>query len=270
MKLSLPTDSTVRKSYPLFRGLFGYFAAALGGVAHHSFVNNEKHNPGEPMHHARGKSTDHADCIVRHTVDIGDMLAAWGRADGSVTASQILVEANALAWRALAWSQELHEQFGDAPLPWSAWLPEPPAPAPGAFAASHSVRDYQHARDTGAILPPLRDRDDLGHESVPELMRVPEALERCLWPADESVPELGRWIEPEGQPVCVEGCLWPPGHKSFCRTVDDPVPAEVLQRGQCPAGYAGLPGELSPRCALVAGHDGGHSFDSGPFRGHTN
>jgi hypothetical protein len=129
VKMSLPTDSAVRKKYPMFRGCLAYFAAALAGVARVSMVANEKHNPGEEMHHARGKSNDHADCIVRHLMDVGDIYALLEREkDGPTTGNPFLEEVNRgrraallneadqLAWRALALSQELHEQFGGAPL----------------------------------------------------------------------------------------------------------------------------------------------------------
>lgn len=114
--LTLPTDSTERKNFPLWRGLWRYFPAALAGVAKHSKAGNDKHNPGEEMHHARGKSMDHEDCILRHLMDLGDMLALWDA--GSAVrpgVETVLTEVNALAWRALALSQELHERFG-APL----------------------------------------------------------------------------------------------------------------------------------------------------------
>ena len=119
--MTLPTDSELRKEYPLYRGLLAYFPAALAGVAYHSKKGNDKHNPGDPIHHARGKSSDHEDCIVRHLVDLGDLLA-----EPFPDAQAILTEASALAWRALALSQELHENFGDAPLAPGAWLPDEP------------------------------------------------------------------------------------------------------------------------------------------------
>ncbi len=125
MNATLPTDSAERKQVPIVSGCLDYFPAALAGVARISHAGNQKHNPGEPLHHARGKSTDHADCIVRHLIDLQGLLAAWGRpsiAERSVTAPEILAEASALAWRALAMSQELHERFG-APLAPGARLP---------------------------------------------------------------------------------------------------------------------------------------------------
>ncbi len=73
----LPEDSAERKTYPLYRGLFRYFPRALAAVARHSYVNNEKHNPGEPMHWAREKSADHADCLLRHALEGEWLPAAW-------------------------------------------------------------------------------------------------------------------------------------------------------------------------------------------------
>ena len=114
-KLTLPIDSTQRKEFPLFRGCLRYFPAALAGVARTSKLGNDKHNPGEEMHHARAKSSDHADCILRHLVDAEDMLSALNRGDTTVNPQNILNEVNQMAWRALALSQQIHENFG-APL----------------------------------------------------------------------------------------------------------------------------------------------------------
>lgn len=118
-KQTLPTDSAERKEMPLFEGCLAYFPAALAGVALHSKRGNDKHNPGEPLHHARGKSMDHADCVVRHLMDLADLGARAKRLREPVPphfAAEILDEANALAWRALALAQELHEVYGGAPL----------------------------------------------------------------------------------------------------------------------------------------------------------
>lgn len=100
----LPTDSAKRKTYPMFSGLLAYFPDALAAVANVSYLGNEKHNPGEPLHHARGKSMDHADCIVRH-------LSNHGGFDGDVR------ESAAMAWRALALLQEELERDLNLPLP---------------------------------------------------------------------------------------------------------------------------------------------------------
>jgi len=114
--MTLPTDSKERKEYPLFRGVLRYFPAALAGIARISKIGNDKHNPGQELHHDRNKSLDHGDCILRHLVDTEDLLAALDRGELSrERADAVLSEANQLAWRALAFSQELHERFG-APL----------------------------------------------------------------------------------------------------------------------------------------------------------
>jgi hypothetical protein len=115
MKLTLPTDSNERKDYPLFRGCLRYFPSALAGVAKTSKAGNDKHNPGEEMHHAREKSMDHGDCIIRHLLDTEDLLAALNRNESHVTEQDVLNEVNQMVWRALAFSQLVHERFG-APL----------------------------------------------------------------------------------------------------------------------------------------------------------
>ncbi len=100
----LPTESAARKTYPMCTGLLEYFPDALAAVANVSFEGNEKHNPGEPLHHARGKSMDHADCIIRHLLNRGGF-------DGKIR------ESAAMAWRALALLQEELERDLDLPLP---------------------------------------------------------------------------------------------------------------------------------------------------------
>jgi hypothetical protein len=100
----LEASSSDRKKYPMARGLLDYFPDALAEVSKVSYMGNEKHNPGQPMHHSRGKSSDHADCIMRH-------LAGRGKFDGEIR------ESAALAWRALALLQEELEEEYNLPLP---------------------------------------------------------------------------------------------------------------------------------------------------------
>lgn len=115
IKTTLPTDSAERKNHPVSSGCLRYFPAALAGIAKTSTLGNDKHNPGEELHHDRSKSRDHGDCIIRHLMDVEDLLAALNRENADVTQQDILNEVNQMAWRALAFSQELHERFG-APL----------------------------------------------------------------------------------------------------------------------------------------------------------
>jgi hypothetical protein len=131
MKTTLPTDSTVRKSYGLARYCDNYFPAALAGIALHSFVSGAKHTNGVPMH-KRWLSNDHADCVRRHLMDMADFEAALDRmAPGAPSQCReqlvrlLLDEANALAWRACALSQVLHEKYGGAPLAPAAVLTDP-------------------------------------------------------------------------------------------------------------------------------------------------
>jgi hypothetical protein len=92
-------------------GLLDYFPDALALVAHVSYRGNQKHNPGEPTHWARGKSTDHADCILRHLTERGT-----NDPEGIPHSAQ-------LAWRALALLQEELEAERKLPLPRGARAP---------------------------------------------------------------------------------------------------------------------------------------------------
>ena len=58
-----------RKQRPLYSGLMRYFPDALMEVAHLSYIGNEQHNKGEPLHWAREKSDDHLDCMARHLLE---------------------------------------------------------------------------------------------------------------------------------------------------------------------------------------------------------
>jgi hypothetical protein len=100
---STPADSARRKGMPLFSGFLMYFPDACLAVAEHSRKNNDKHNPGQPLHWSKGKSSDHADCVARHLVDIGPNWDAVDPENGSL-------HAIALAWRALALLQTVLER----------------------------------------------------------------------------------------------------------------------------------------------------------------
>ncbi len=71
--MTLTTDKTQRKNTPMFSGLLAYFPDALAEVARVSEAGSRQHHPGEPLHWDKSKSTDHADCIVRHLVDSGTL-----------------------------------------------------------------------------------------------------------------------------------------------------------------------------------------------------
>lgn len=60
--------SKERKGEPIYSGCLMYFPDALAAVARVSVAGNEKHNPGQPLHWARGKSTDQLDASVRHHI----------------------------------------------------------------------------------------------------------------------------------------------------------------------------------------------------------
>ena len=99
-----PSDVKSRKEFPVFTGAVMYFPRALAAVSHVSFVGNEQHNPGEPLHWARGKSTDQLDAALRHIMEysIGETFDDKGY--------HVLAQA---AWRVLA-ELELHLEAAEA------------------------------------------------------------------------------------------------------------------------------------------------------------
>lgn len=61
----------------MFSGLLQYFPSALAAIARHSYLGNEKHNPGTALHWDRAKSGDEADACVRHLMEGDYQGAAW-------------------------------------------------------------------------------------------------------------------------------------------------------------------------------------------------
>tara|TARA_R110002020_G_scaffold433062_1_gene643126 strand:- start:25 stop:456 length:432 start_codon:yes stop_codon:yes gene_type:complete len=96
-----PTNLTSqeRKDTPVFSGVLRYFPKAMFELARLSKAGNDKHNPGQPLHWARGKSTDHGDCIIRHQIEAGMI----DPDDGFPHDSKV-------AWRALAQLEEYLEE----------------------------------------------------------------------------------------------------------------------------------------------------------------
>lgn len=83
-------DAEERKAQPVCTGVFDYFPDALLEVARVSKIGNDQHNPGQPLHWAKEKSTDEADALLRHLLDRGKL-----DIDGMRHSAKV-------AWRALA------------------------------------------------------------------------------------------------------------------------------------------------------------------------
>lgn len=94
----LPTAAAEREHYPICTGVFDYFPDAIAEVAKLSYDATQQHHPGEAMHWARGKSTNHADKILRHQME-----RQKSDSDGHLHMTKV-------AWRALAQLQE-HLEF---------------------------------------------------------------------------------------------------------------------------------------------------------------
>ena len=91
---TLPKDAQDRKAHPIATGVLDYFPDAIAAIAHVSFIGNEQHNPGKPLHWDRSKSGDEADALMRHFVERGTL-----DNDGMRHSAKV-------AWRALALLQK--------------------------------------------------------------------------------------------------------------------------------------------------------------------
>ena len=82
-----------RKLIPIYSGVLQYFPDAIKEVAKTSWEGNNQHNPGQPLHWDRAKSTDQLDALVRHLTD---------HASGDVFDTDGQRHLAKVAWRALA------------------------------------------------------------------------------------------------------------------------------------------------------------------------
>ena len=93
-----------RKERPVYSGVLKYFPDALLEVAYVSYVGNEQHNAGQPLHWDREKSTDELDALTRHLLHCGER-----DTDGMMHSAK-------LVWRGLANLQkEIEAERGSKP-----------------------------------------------------------------------------------------------------------------------------------------------------------
>lgn len=83
-------EAAKRKALPVATGVIDYFPDAMLAVSACSKAGNDQHNPGQPLHWDKTKSTDNADSLVRHLIQRGTI-----DTDGVRHSAKV-------AWRALA------------------------------------------------------------------------------------------------------------------------------------------------------------------------
>jgi len=93
-------DKKSNKEFPLFQGVIQYFPDAIMEVAYCSYIANEQHNPGEPLHWAKEKSTDEPDALLRHLTEV---------AKGNEYDDDGLLHRGKIAWRANAFLERYLE-----------------------------------------------------------------------------------------------------------------------------------------------------------------
>lgn len=89
-----------RKGIPVYSGFIKYFPDAILAVAELSRIANDQHNPNEPLHWAKEKSTDEPDAMMRHLID---------HAKGEERDTDTVRHLTKVAWRAMAHLQRTIE-----------------------------------------------------------------------------------------------------------------------------------------------------------------
>lgn len=111
--MALPTGKSARKDLPIGTGVLDYFPDALAAVAAVSKAGNDQHNPGEPLHWARGKSMDQSDCIIRHFLSRGFWDVDYDKDGKEIRRTRHSAK---MAWRALALLQLEIEESTASPI----------------------------------------------------------------------------------------------------------------------------------------------------------
>lgn len=89
-----------RKAMPIYSGVLKYFPDALLAVSQVSKAGNDQHNPGQPLHWDRSKSTDELDALLRHLTD---------HSKGIIEDDDGVLHMAKVCWRALAFLQKYIE-----------------------------------------------------------------------------------------------------------------------------------------------------------------
>ena len=148
--MSLPTDAKERKALPICTGVLDYFPDALAEVARVSKVGNDQHNPGEPLHWDKSKSTDEADSLIRHLMQRGEV-----DKDGTLHSAKVVWRALALLQRELdVWNAAASVAYTELPegkvyITRTAIGPEPPRD--GGTTSTPRSDSNSYLRGTGVL-----------------------------------------------------------------------------------------------------------------------
>lgn len=182
--MTLPKDAAARKAAPVFSGVLRYFPDALVAVAELSKIGNDQHNPGQPLHWDKSKSSDEGDALVRHLIEAGTR-----DEDGVRHSAKV-------AWRALALLQREIEAEQEAQLKQQSELTPEQAQKIASLkqALKQEAEDKQAAKELAASRSQIRnDLDELKSFAGPDSFASRARIRREVDPAgvDEGPDSFG-------------------------------------------------------------------------------
>ena len=92
----LNDDAEARKGAPVDDVILGYFPNAIAEISRYAKFGNDKHNPGENLHWAFQKSTDHGNCLVRHQMRAAEIDPSSGFYHAIAVAMRALMQAETI------------------------------------------------------------------------------------------------------------------------------------------------------------------------------
>jgi hypothetical protein len=153
---TLPNEASLRKEVPVSSGFLDYFPDAVAAVAKLSWIGNDQHNPGEPLHWDRAKSGDEGDALMRHYLRRGEF-----DCEGVPETVKVAWRAMALLQKEIEANPEMYRGYFNVRSSCQGGSPTPPTrcPSQSGGTSRHTLLPGQilQVSDSGDREPYVRD-----------------------------------------------------------------------------------------------------------------
>jgi hypothetical protein len=153
---TLPNEASLRKEVPVSSGFLDYFPDAVAAVAKLSWIGNDQHNPGQPLHWDRAKSGDEGDALMRHYLRRGEF-----DCEGVPETVKVAWRAMALLQKEIEANPEMYRDYFNDHSSDRAESPTPPTlprlPSGGMLRHTLLPGQILQVSDSGDLEPYVRD-----------------------------------------------------------------------------------------------------------------